>query len=154
MFTINNTNTYITFPIQNVSYNFTEGHGSCKFCAIHKGDVVIPAESTSVICYGSASKIKMEESENAGKNKSGTNAEKNKEIIRDFSWKFCCQKHFDNISCKPQFCNMCNKKSIIRNNTPVLCQKCLTQIYDNCIEMNSICSFPEATCECKYCEIR
>jgi len=145
---INSTHTYVEFmTTDDITYNFTGGFGSCKFCTSHEGsargakatmstdiltteDKIIFADQTEIICCGLSDKVS--------------------------AWIFCCKDHFDRIASKPQFCNICNKKAVIRD-IPKLCTKCLTLIYDNCSEMNVRCEYPVLTiteCGCKYCKIR
>jgi hypothetical protein len=77
--------------------------------------------------------------------------------LNDEPWIQYCLEHVTEIAAKKQHCNVCNKKASIIDNIPKLCAKCYEYLYNNNVEMYTICKYPVLAmeeCNCKFCKIR
>jgi len=136
--TINTSGTYIRFTTGNKYYNFTSGFENCSYC-------LADLETSKDL----KSKIKL------------TGTESSNLLMFGYSdlidkWKYVCMRHLDEVCVKQQHCNVCNKRSVVRE-IPRICKGCADVIIRTTADMNTVCSYPDvdqSDCMCTYCKKR
>jgi hypothetical protein len=125
---MNDSNTHLSIKHNNIKWVFTGSYGQCHFGCT--SDDYLP-----ILCYGYIPN------------------ENDKSLNFKDTWFYACIKHLPEITCKKQYCNYCNKKSIIKEQ-PIICNDCADKIIENCITMTDVCKYPVISreeCKCIYC---
>lgn len=126
---MNSTKTHYKLNHGNKNYIYTPTLGYCKLC---ENNVM-----SLVITHGNTHK--------PSKNSDYDN------------WESQCVLHLNNMCCKKQHCNNCNKKSVIKDE-PKMCKDCLQTMMNSYIGMTENCKFPDISrqeCKqkgCTYCK--
>jgi hypothetical protein len=123
---MNDSNTHLTIKHENIKWVFTATYGECSTgCP--------PDNHLPVLCYGYTPNSEDKSFKN--------------------TWSYACAQHLKEITCKKQYCNYCNKKSIVKD-VPKICEDCGNKIIDNFITMVDVCKYPVISreeCKCIYC---